>query len=289
MIADALPRRAALGLLLGAGLAAAAGAGHAAPLQAVRAKGVLRVAVYRDFRPWSWREGGQLVGIDADLGRALAETLGLRAELWDFMADEEVGDDLRNTVWRGPLTGGQVADVMLHAPYDLAFGRRHDRVALVAPYCRESFLLACRPGGQAECDALPTELAGKPIAVELDSLPDFYLSSQFGGVLRASVMRLPSGDQAARAVQEGRAEAVLATRAQIEHAAATPGAPRLALRTRPLPAMPSQGWDVGMAVRDDSRDLGDALEDAVARLAASGQLDAIFARYGVRRVPPVQA
>ncbi|MFN3288576.1 MAG: ABC transporter substrate-binding protein, partial [Sphingomonadaceae bacterium] len=113
MSARALDRRRALGLLLGAGLAAAAGAGHAAPLQAVRAKGVLRVAVYRDFRPWSWREGGQLAGIDADLGRALAETLGLRADLWDFMADEEVGDDLRNTVWRGPLTGGQVADVML--------------------------------------------------------------------------------------------------------------------------------------------------------------------------------
>ncbi len=284
-----LARRTALGMLLGLGLAAPAGLAAAAPLDAVRAKGVLRVAVYRDFRPWSWREEGQLVGIDADLGRALAAELGVRVDLWDFMPDEDVGDDLRNTVWRGPLLGGQVADVMLHAPYDLQFGRRHDRVALVAPYCRETFALACRDGAQGACDGLPTELAGRPLAVELDSLPDFYLSSQFGGVLRSSVMRKPSGDAAVRAVLAGEAEAVLATRAQIEHALAAPGAGRLAVRTRPLPAMPSPGWDVGMAVRDDSRDLGDALESAVQALAADGRLDAIFARYGVRRMPPAEA
>jgi len=163
MTMAAIGRRQALALLAGAGLAGVAGPARAAPVEAVRAKGVLRVAIYRDFRPWSWREGGELRGIDADLGRALAQALGVKADLWDFMADEEVGDDLRNTVWRGPLLGGTVADVMLHAPYDLQFGRRHDRVALVAPYYRESFALACAAGSRRDCEAMPTALASFPV------------------------------------------------------------------------------------------------------------------------------
>ena len=42
-----------------------------------------------------------------------------------------------------------------------------------------------------------------------------------------------------------------------------------------------QEWLVGMAVRSDSKDLGEALSAEMRRLAASGELKRIFARYGV--------
>jgi ABC-type amino acid transport substrate-binding protein len=89
MRAMALP---ALGLAPGA---------QAAPLAKVKALGVLRVAVYKDNRPWSWRQDGKIMGIDADLGTALAGKLGVHVDLAELMPGDDVAADLRNGVWKG--------------------------------------------------------------------------------------------------------------------------------------------------------------------------------------------
>lgn len=277
------------GLLAGAFAALACPAAvRAAPVDKVKAAGVLRVAVYRDFEPWSWRDGaGKLTGIDVELGEALAAKLGVRAQAVDFMADESVDDDLRNMIWRGSLIGGQVADVMMHVPVDRKLALDNDRVSIGAPYYREGFQMACAL--DTDCDVPPPQLKGKRLAAELDSIPDFYLSGSFGGVLRGDVQHLLSGAAAIEEVVQGRADAVLATRAQIEHAKAGPAGARLKLRRGPLPALPSPGWDVGIAVKDDSRDLGDALEAAMEALKTEGAIDAILARYGVVPHAPLAA
>ena len=105
-------------------------------------------------------------------------------------------------------------------------------------------------------------------------------------MLRGDVRHLLSGAAAIAEVTEGRADVVLATRAQVEHAKQAAG-DRLKVRRGPLPALPSPGWDVGIAVRDDSRDLADALEAAMAGLAKAGTIDAILARYGVSPHAPL--
>lgn len=278
-----LTRRA---VLLGA-LAAVAlpRASAAASLEKVKANGVLRVAVYRDFAPWSWRDaGGKLNGIDVELGEAIAKAIGVRAELVDFLADESVDDDLRNMVWRGPLIGGQAADLMLHVPVDPRFARQNDRVAIGAPYYREGFQMAC--GLDTDCEVPPPQFKGKRLAAELDSIPDFYLSGSFGGVLRGSVAHLLSGAAAIEEVANGKADVVLATRAQVEHARKIVG-DRIKVRRAPLPALPSPGWDIGVAVKDDSRDLGDLVEGMMAGFRKDGTLDGIFARYGVSPTAPL--
>lgn len=65
-------------------------------LETVQTKGVLRVAVYRSFAPFS--DGGR--GIDVDLAKALAAKLGVKPDVAAFDAGEEVSDDLRNMVGR---------------------------------------------------------------------------------------------------------------------------------------------------------------------------------------------
>lgn len=260
-------------------------AARAAPVDKVKAAGVLRVAVYRDFEPWSWRDAsGKLVGIDVDLGEALAKAIGVSSTAVDFMADESVDDDLRNMVWRGSLIGGQLADVMMHVPVDRKLQLENDRVVIGAPYYREGFMMACAPG--VDCDVAPPQFKGRRLAAELDSIPDFYLSGSFGGVLRGDVRHLMSGAAAIDEVVRGKADVVLATRAQVEHAKASAG-DRIKLRRGPLPALPSPGWDVGIAVKDDSRDLADALEAAMAQLVKDGTVDAILARYGVSPHAPL--
>ena len=276
-------RRALLGGALVAALCPRVAAARA--VDKIKAEGVVRIAVYRDFEPWSWAGAdGRFTGIDVDLGQAVAKALGVRAQIVDFMADEDVGDDLRNMVWRGSLVGGTLCDIMMHVPVDRQLALANDRAVIGAPYYREGFLIACGP--DTDCEVAPPAFKGKRLVAELDSIPDFYFSGGFGGVLRADTRHLPSGAAAVAAVTEGDADVVVATRAQIEHAKAG-GGERLKVRHGPIPAMPSAGWDVGLAVKDDSRDLADALDGIVAGFRKDGTIDAILARYGVAPHPPI--
>ncbi|WP_411269256.1 substrate-binding periplasmic protein [Sphingobium sp. SCG-1] len=257
----------------------------ALPLSKIREKGSLRVAVYQDFEPWAWKRNGTLVGIDVDLARACAAELGVPVEFMELLAGEDVDEDLRNAVWRGPLIGGQPADVMMHVPYDRAFALRNDRVVIVSPYYRERFTLICDRTA-VDCEIPPPQFKGQRLAAELDSIPDFYLSGSFGGVLRNDVAHLPSGAAAIEAVRSRQAVAAMATRAQVEHALSL-GGDMMVERAAPLPALTTPGWDVGLAVKDDSRDLADRLEAIMASLQTSGVLGTIFARYGVKPEAPL--
>jgi ABC-type amino acid transport substrate-binding protein len=276
---------AALGLIPGV---LAPGRANAAPLAKVKALGVLRVAVYKDNRPWSWRQDGKVIGIDADIGAALAKALGVRADIAELVADESVDDDLRNGVWKGGLLGFQAADIMLHVPFDRIFARRNDQVAIIAPYYRENYQFACARGA-LDVEAAPNQFRGKRLAAEIDSIPGFYLMGAFGGILAKDVAHYPTGSEAVRAVAEGRADAVMASRAQIDEVLHQSGASNIVRRKVQLPAFTSSGWDIGMAVKENSRNLGDAVEGILSAMVASGELKAIFERYGVTYTPALSA
>ncbi len=260
--------------------------GEAAPLARVKELGALRVAVYKDNRPWSWRSEGRLTGIDVDLARAIADGLGVRLDAAELTADESVDDDLRNAVWKGGLLGFTACDLMMHVPYDRVFAGRNDQVAIVAPYYRESFALVCG-NTVSDCEVPPPQLKGKRLAAELDSIPDFYLLGSFGGVLKQDVDHYLTGTDAMAALIAGKADAVMASRAQIETMLADGAAPSIRRRRGPLPAMFSSGWDIGMAVKENSRSLGDAVEEIMSGMTTSGELAAIFGRYGVSYTPPL--
>ena len=260
----------------------------AAPLGKVKELGVLRVAVYKDNRPWSWRRNGKLAGIDVDLAAAFAQKLGVRLDAAELIADESVDDDLRNAVWKGGLLGFQACDLMMHVPFDRTFAARNDQVAIIAPYFREGFGLAC--GNEvSDCELPPPQFKGKRIAAELDSIPDFYLIGSFGGVLKQDVTHFPTGTEAVSAVVDGKSDVVVASKAQIEHVLAERKAPAIHRRKSSLPAMLSPGWDIGMAVKENSRTLGDAIEQILADMTASGELNTIFDRYGVTYTPALAA
>lgn len=256
----------------------------AASLDKVRASGVLHVGVYRDFEPWAWMDGDAPRGIDVELGQAIAAKIGVRAQIRDYLAGEDVDDDLRTMVWRGPATGGTLSDVMMHVPYDRTFALRNDRVVIVAPYYRESFALAC--GNDVDCEVPPPQFKGRKLVAELDSIPDFYLSGSFGGVLRGDVSHVPSGMAALAQVRSGTSDVAMATRAQVEHAMVAAN-DKLHARKGPLPALTSPGWDIALAVKDDSRDLGDHLETVVSDLKKDGMIAAIFKKYGVNPREPL--
>jgi ABC-type amino acid transport substrate-binding protein len=282
-----IARRDVFPLLGGLALAGAVGRAGASPLEKVIATGILSVSVYRDFEPWSWRQDGKLVGIDVDIATMLAEAIALKADVQELIPGDDVAADLRNAVWRGSLGGRPPTDVLMHVPVDRQLALANDRAVILGPYYRENFAMACNRDKQPDCEIAPAALKGQPVAAEIDSIPDFYLSGSFGGVLRPDIRHVPNGPAAVAATAAGQADAVVATRAQIEHALLT-GRDRLVERKGPLPMMMSPGWNVGVAVKDNSRDLGDKLEAVIAALVANGKIPAIFERYGVIYRPAVE-
>ena len=108
-------------------------------LQQLQTPGRIRVAVYKDFPPYS--DAGE--GIDVDIAKALAARLGVALDLmWVQASDESMEDDLRNAVWKGHYLGGGTADVMLHVPVDPQFAARNDKVKITGAYHRESLQIA---------------------------------------------------------------------------------------------------------------------------------------------------
>lgn len=285
MLMPSLHRRSfLLAGLAAAGCAAALRPAAARPLDDVVARGRLRVAVYRDFPPFSFRGNGRLTGIDVDLGRILAERLGVAADIMEHTPGETVADDLRVAVWRGYVTGGEPADVMMHVPYDREFALRNPEAVLFSPYQREVYALTRNPARlpNGMIAALPE---GEVIGVEVDTVPDFFLLGAFGGRLRGSVAHFPSVAKAVEAMRAGEVAAVLAPLSEIEGALGEQSAQYPVAETV-LPGMPQSGWDIGMAVKENARDLAYALGDVITAMDADGSLTALFARYGVTRRQP---
>lgn len=261
------------------------GVKHAAarPLDEVMERGRLRVAVYREFPPFSFQRDGSLVGIDVDLARAIAGKLGVKADIYEQIPGETVSDDLRVAVWRGSLFGGELADIMMHIPYDKRFGLMNPEAVLFGPYHQEVFALARDP--QRVRSAVLATLPDEPIAVEIDSVPDFFLLGLQGGRLRSRIIHCPTPEAAIEKLTAGEAAAVLAPLSQVQAALGT-RMEQFPVTTVTLPGMMTSSWNIGMATKENSRDLAYSIGDAVTALTEEGTMAKIFAAYGVAHTPP---
>ncbi|MFN3470954.1 MAG: ABC transporter substrate-binding protein, partial [Novosphingobium sp.] len=61
------------------------------------------------------------------------------------------------------------------------------------------------------------------------------------------------------------------------------------VRKGPLPMMMSPGWDIGIAVKENSRNLGFRLEEVLEQMIADGRMAAIFKSHGVNWKPALSA
>lgn len=241
--------------------------------------GTLKVAVYKDFAPFS--ENGE--GIDVDLAAALARKLSLKLSLLPFPAGENLNDDLRNMVWKGHYLGYGPADVMLHVPVDRALMASNAKVEIFAPYHVESVRLVRSARSIPVFDGLDA-LAGKRIGVEQVSLAGMVMLGEGNGRFREQVRLFHSSAEALQELKAGQLDAVLATRSEIE--SVLRGDPAFPLEQVQFQRMPPAGWAVGMAVRKENTEVARKLQAALNELAASGELKAIFARHGVQLAKP---
>ena len=256
----------------------------AGALDAMRQKGRLRVAVYNDFPPYSF--DGQ--GIDVDLGKALDERQGPKAEIAWFNADEDMNDDLRNMVWKGHYLGTQPADVMLHVPLDPHLEAQNDQVRIFGPYHIEAIALARIASRVPEPSGSPAVafnvFTREKIGVEGASGSDSFLMGVLNSRLQENVVHYRSVSLAVAGLRAGEVAAVMAPRAELEAALKNDSAYPVSL-VKMLELRPSQ-WPLAMAVKKDDEGLAQAIAAALIGLQEDGTVARIFSHYAVSYQPP---
>ncbi|MBK8452287.1 MAG: transporter substrate-binding domain-containing protein [Thiofilum sp.] len=262
-----------------------------AALDKIKESGVLNVALYKDFPPYSYVENGKQTGIDVEIAKALAEKLAVNVSIRMVGADETMSDDLRNNVWKGHYMGGGVADVMLHAPYDREYAKAEDMVAFVGPYQLEKLAFAINTD-KVGTDPTVASFIEAPIGVEVDTLSDFYLLRAVNGKIAERLKHYKSNLEAITALKSGEIAAVMGPRGELEGLLAE--APQhLQIRELVTPGLSRGTWAMGAAVKARNEDLAKEVDKAMGALVKEGKIRDIFAKYKVAynapALPPIAA
>ncbi|MGS0740880.1 substrate-binding periplasmic protein [Glaciimonas sp. GG7] len=245
----------------------------------IKQTGILKVAVYNDFAPFS----ANGAGIDIDVAQALANKLGLKMSLLPFPAGEELSDDLRNMVWKGHYLGYGPADVLMHVPVDPHLINENDKVSIFAPYHRETVRLVRDIRKVSVFDNLDA-MAGKSIGAEKISIGAMLIMGAEDGKFRDGVKIFPNATDALEKLKAGELDGVVANRSEIESVIGKD--PHFAMSEVAFQRLPPKGWVIGMAVKKSDTELARALQEATDTLVASGEMARIFAKYGVEVVKP---
>jgi len=261
-------------------------------LDEIQDRGTLNIAVYEDFPPYSWLDGAEPKGVDIEVGRILAEGLGVTPEFRFVQAGETIQTDLLSYIWKGTVQKEPVSNVMMRVPYDSEFACRVEQVVFTGQYANESIAIAYSLA--AYPDAIPSDEErheGAPVpayfrfdtvAVENDSIADFYLTAFPGGQIGPNIHRFPQMAGAMAALAAGEVMAAMGPLSQLQFGAVD----GVEVHRPPLPNFALSTWTVGLAVHQSHRDLAYALDDTVTAALADGRIAAAYAKYGLTFQPP---
>ncbi len=246
---------------------------------AIMERGYIEIGVYRDFAPYSWRNGsGDLVGVDVALAQLIADELGVDLRLQDLPADEDVDTDLRNYVWRGHYMGRRIVNVLMRVPYNRELDYRNELAALTGRYVQERMAIAYRISEFPEEPPFPGSFQSRPIGVETYRLADFYLTG-LPGVL-PNIKRRRNLTDVVDLLRAGEVTAVMGVRAQLEHHFRDD--PDVAIESGPMPGLAIGNWPVGIATAFyTARMLSYEVDDILTAAVRDGRVEAIYQSYGL--------
>lgn len=245
-------------------------------------RGFITFSFYEDLPPWSYDAGQGPQGIDVEIARLIAESLGVEPRFRLVASDENVEADLRNWVWRGPVTGGAVSNVLMHMPYDSRLTCRVEQVVFTGQAYTERVAIAYRLDAYPDAAPTPAFFRFDAVGVENDTISDFYLTGFAGGQMRENVRRFADVQDAMAALNAGEINAVMGPRGQLEYGAGD----GVAVHAPPTPGLAVGDWTVGLAVHMRYRPLGYAVDDAIYAALTDGRLEALFAEHGLTFEPP---
>jgi ABC-type amino acid transport substrate-binding protein len=264
--------------------------GSARTLDDVIASGYIEIAVYSNFPPYSYLDKQQQpTGIDIELGKIIAKKLNVTPRWFWMTAGETVDDDLRNAVWKGHYLNKRVADLMMRVPYDREYSyaidgygaAKHEHVVMFAPYHQEQWVFARNLEKVGDVRNLAIFQYQK-VGVELDSLPDFFLSGAINGRLRKNVVHYTSVFDALADLESGDISAVAGMRSQLEWGlGGRTDSNIIDIDSDGLEQLSKQQWDIGFAVKQTNRQLSHSITLIIEEATSDGQIAALFKQQGL--------
>lgn len=259
-------------------------AAYSRPLDDVIQSKFLTIIAYDDNAPFSWDDHGTIKGIDADIARAIARELGVEARIELRQQGEKVDDDLRVNVWKGPLTGGGVGDLMMHVPVDRELSARNTEAVIGIPYFQERVVVAIHPEMTGP-DPTFEVFKKQKIGVQLATVSDYFLMTYQDGALIDNIAHHTKPEAGAKEFATKEVAATMGTAANLEALLHAYGIKPVFVRPD-MDGIVRKDWVVGMAWNEKSRDLGYAAQAALEKIKSSGELAKIFAAYSVEYVAP---
>ena len=237
----------------------AACSGRPATLDEIEERGVLYIGLDPSYPPFeALAPGGELFGVDVELGRELAGRLGVESNFVLLSYD-------------GLYHALEVGQVDLLISALVMEPGRLDDVVYSTPYFDAGLALVIPAGSAAEGIEMKN-LSGRRVAVEYATEGDVEARRWGRRLGDLDVLPLTTGDEALEAVLSGEADAAL-----VDGISA-----RLYLReNRDLVLAPElvTSLPYGVVVRAEEQSLLRAVNEALEVLAAEGVLEAILARW----------
>ena len=168
-------------------------------------EGVLTMATNATFPPYEYIEGGEIVGIDAEIAGAIAEKLGLEVQIEDMEFDaiiEAVKSGKADIGLAGmTITPDRAEEVSFTASYATGV-----QVVIVT---EDNTTIAGTNEDLALVDASGNVLEGTVIGVQRNTTGDLYSTWYMEDVGLATVDRYSKGAEAVQALKTGKVDCVV--------------------------------------------------------------------------------
>ena len=215
---------------------------------------VLVMATNAEFPPYEYHDGGEIVGIDAEIAKAIADELGMELEIEDIAFDSIIPE----------ITSGK-ADMGL-AGMTVTEDRKQS-VDFTDTYAKASQKIIVK---EDSAIASPDDLTGVIVGVQQGTTGDIYVSDlEADGT---TVERYNKGFEAVQALSQGKIDAVVID-----------GEPAktFVAQTEGLKILEESFTDeeYAIAVKKGNTELLEKINGALKTLKDNGTLDEIVAKY----------
>ena len=214
--------------------------------------GTLVMATNAEFPPYEYRDGDNVVGIDVEIGEAIAKSMGMELKVEDMAFDSIIVavDAGKADVGLAGLTvtEDRLMNVNFSDPYTTA-----TQVVIVKD---DSPITS------------PNDLEGKKIGVQLGTTGDQYA----GDIKDATVERYNKGFEAVQAMTQGKIDAVIIDREPA----------KVFVEQNEGIKMLDEAYteeEYAIAIKKDNEELLKKVNTALAELKSSGELQKILDKY----------
>ncbi len=245
----------------GSASASASGSASASTEMKLVKEGKLLIATSPDFPPFENLENGEMVGLDIEIGKAVAEKLGLEPEFVSLQFDSILT----------AVAAGTQADVGISG---LTVDPERAKTVDFSDsyYVDDLSVAAMKDNADITADNADEALnkEGVVIAVQSGSSGETYVKENYP---KATVQPYGNSTDAFAALQSGQANAVCTNKAVVERMLAN------AYTDAQVVKSIATGEEYAVAIAQENKALTAAINKALEELQADGTIDALVAKY----------